>query len=845
MFQAESNKYLEGGAQPGCFTRDGIGKSMKTILTLIGATWVMAAGVAYADIVLPEEMARKESWVEQRLEPPRPGGASSGLIVVRNHGPVTCNGRGSQPLTIGEKRYRRGLYCHAVSKVVVRLPSPGGALDAIVGVDSNDQTKPGRGSVLFSVTVNGKEAFKSPLMREGMAAVPVRVDLGGATSFTLEVSDGGDGIACDQSDWAEAKVTLADGKELWLGDLPFVDDHPSGPPFSFVCGGMSSSNLLASWPRQKAQRTLDDTRTERSVSWTDPKTGLLVRCVAVDYRDFPTVEWTLHFKNTGPKDSDILSNIQALDASFRRAPEGEFLLRHWLGSQAAMEDYRPEQTALSPEASLHLAPNGGRGSDGAWPYFNIDWGGEGVLVAVGWPGRWAASFARDSGTKLRVLAGQELTHFKLHPGEEVRSPLIALQFWRGGDWIRAQNVWRRWMLAHNVPRPGGRLPQPFTATCVDDGFPGMLSTAAGEIRAMDDYVKHGAPLDYWWIDAGWYPANGQWVNTGTWEPDPKRYPRGVREVFNHAHQLGMKTVLWHEPERVTPGTWLWNTHPEWLLGTDANTRLLNLGNPEVWRWLVEHFARELREQGVDLYRQDFNMDPLAYWRGADSEDRQGITEIKHLMGYLAFWDELRRRYPDLLIDSCASGGRRNDLETMRRAVPLLVSDYRFEPVGTQGHNYSISSWIPFHGTGVCPSTPYVMRSHFRPCYAYGGMNQDPKFDYQTCIRMAKEWRQIADNLLGDYYPLTGYSLAQDVWMAWQYDRSEAGEGVVQAFRRAGSPYEAARFKLRGLDPAATYQLHNFDVEGDTTLTGRQLMELGLPVTLEDNPSSAVIHYKRL
>ena len=52
---------------------------------------------------------------------------------------------------------------------------------------------------------------------------------------------------------------------------------------------------------------------------------------------------------------------------------------------------------------------------------------------------------------------RELTRFKLHPGEEVRTPLVAVQFWRG-DWLRAQNIWRRWMLAHNVPRPGGKLP---------------------------------------------------------------------------------------------------------------------------------------------------------------------------------------------------------------------------------------------------------------------------------------------------------------------------------------------------------------------------------------------------
>jgi alpha-galactosidase len=624
-------------------------------------------------------------------------------------------------------------------------------------------------------------------------------------------------------------------KDSWVAANP--------TPFSFTYGERSSSELLGSWHRKAAQRRLDENRTEQTITWTDPASGLTVRCVAVDYRDFPAVEWTLYFKNTGGKDTAMLADIQAIDASLRRQPQGEFVLRHWLGSQGAMNDFQPLQTTLSPDASLSLAPSGGRGSCGAWPYFNIDWGGEGVLVAVGWPGQWAATFARDNGSKLRVRAGQALTHFKLHPGEEVRSPLIALQFWQGGDWIRAQNLWRRWMLAHNVPRLDGKLPKPFTAACIDDAFPGKLSTAANEMKSMDEYVKHGAPLDYWWIDAGWYPAADSWMNTGTWEPDPKRYPKGVREVFDHAHKMGMKTALWHEPERVTPGTWLWEKHPEWLLGTDANTRLLNLGNPKALAWAADHFDRAITDQGVDLYRQDFNMDPLNCWREGESEDRQGINEIKDVTGCLAFWDGLRRRHPGMLIDS--GGGCRNDLETMRRAVPLQVSDYQSEPAGAQGRNYGISSWIPFYGAGVHPSTPYVMRSHFAPCYAYGGANVDRPFDYQTCIRIANQWWQVAGDLPGDYYPLTAYDLAGDAWMAWQYDQPEKGQGVVQAFRHAESPYESARFKLRGLDPAATYELRNFDETAIAAVPGRELMGRGLLLTLTSSPDSAVISYKRV
>ena len=100
---------------------------------------------------------------------------------------------------------------------------------------------------------------------------------------------------------------------------------------------------------------------------------------------------------------------------------------------------------------------GGRPTNSDLPYFNVQWLGQGVIAVVGWPGQWAAEFVRDANQGLQVRAGQELTHFRLHPGEEVRTPLIVLQFWKG-DRIRSQNVWRRWMVAHNLPRPGGQLP---------------------------------------------------------------------------------------------------------------------------------------------------------------------------------------------------------------------------------------------------------------------------------------------------------------------------------------------------------------------------------------------------
>ena len=226
------------------------------------------------------------------------------------------------------------------------------------------------------------------------------------------------------------------------------------------------------------------------------------------------------------------------------------------------------------------------------------------------------------------------------------------------------------MIAHNIPRPDGKLVPMHYGTC----FSNLQPLAEEEIPVIKGFIREGVKLDYYFIDAGWYPDRGNWPITGTWEVDTTRFPNGLREVADLLHANGMKFVVWFEPERVTAGSWLAEKHPEWVLGGSAGG-LLNLGDPEAWRFILERIDGLLTSQQIDVYRQDFNMDPLGHWRGNDAPDRQGITEIRHVEGLLAYWDELHRRHPDMLIDTCASGGRRIDLETLRRAVPLWRSDY--------------------------------------------------------------------------------------------------------------------------------------------------------------------------
>jgi alpha-galactosidase len=593
---------------------------------------------------------------------------------------------------------------------------------------------------------------------------------------------------------------------------------------------------------ERSEKALDDQRTERTLTFKDPKTGLLVRCAGIEYNDFPTVEWTLHFKNAGAAETPIISDIQALDTRFDRNPSGEFMLHHWNGTYVNRSDYEPHETQLKPGESKTFTPTHGRPCAGEFPYYNIEWNGEGVIAAVGWPGKWSASFTRDAGMGLRVAAGQERTYFKLLPGEEIRTPLIVLQFWKGGM-VRAQNVWRRWMFAHNLPRRNGALPPPQMPAVSGNQFPGLLCNEADEIRYIDRFEEEGIKITHWWMDAGWYVNKGDWTSVGTWEVDTGRFPRGIRAVADHAHAKGIKLIVWFEPERVTPGSWLAENHPAWVLGGKAGG-LLNLGNRDAWNWLVEHFDKIITEQGIDFYRQDFNMDPLPFWRNNDAEDRQGITEIRHVEGYLAFWDELVRRHPDMMIDSCASGGHRNDLETLRRSVPLLRSDYIFDWTGEQCHTYGFASWVPYWGTGLIDFDAYSFRSCLGLDTTLSCDARRKDLDWDLLRKLTAQWRDLAPNFQGDYYPLTKYSAEDDVWMAWQFDVPEKGQGMVQAFRRPKSNYESARFALNGLDPDAVYVVTDVDANNPQEISGRELTEKGLLITLPDAPGSAIITYRK-
>jgi hypothetical protein len=195
----------------------------------------------------PEAMATAHRWMATKLlgeVAPRP---AENYLLVYTSGPVTKNEVEGHHFRILNQDYSRGLHFSSDGKVRVVLAAPARSFEAVVGVDSNDigyYSNVGRGAAVASVDVAGKTPFRSEVLHEGMAGVPVKVGLGNATVFDLKIEDGGGGVVFgnhfDQADWADARVTLADGKAIWLADLPTGPlrvPFAVGVPFSFRFSG--------------------------------------------------------------------------------------------------------------------------------------------------------------------------------------------------------------------------------------------------------------------------------------------------------------------------------------------------------------------------------------------------------------------------------------------------------------------------------------------------------------------------------------------------------------------------------------------------------------------------------
>ena len=624
------------------------------------------------------------------------------------------------------------------------------------------------------------------------------------------------------------------------------------PPFAFLYDGKPFSESLGKWAVSSDAR-VDGSKTIKTVVYADQMTGLRVRTTYTLYTDFPAVEWVVRFKNEGASDTPILQDVHACSVSFNDIPDGPVTLYRARGSNAARSDFAPLQDVLDRISEVHFGPSGGRSSDNtAMPFFNIASPGGGIMTAVGWSGKWIATVKRSDPRTIILETGMEKTHFRLHPGEEVRIPAVSLLFYKGEDRLAGHNLFRRFVLAHHTPHPQGHPVDLPLSHGIGFGGPFpcneyVCTTESYALAMIDRLRQFGIDPEACWIDAGWYESITRqwWQGVGNWTVNRANFPRGLRPVADAAKSWGKGFVLWFEPERVYEGTRIDREHPDWIKALPGNAnRLFNLGNPEALRWLTDYISRFIQTEGVTIYRQDFNFDPAPYWRAMDTPDRLGIAEMKHIEGLYAFWDALLARNPGLLIDNCASGGRRIDLETIGRSVPLWRTDYSyFEPNGYQCHTYGLHLFLPCSGTGNNNPQKYYFRSSMSGAVVMG-WELNNSFNVNQGQEAIAEFKALRPYFYGDYYPLTEYSTSDEAWAAFQWDRPEQGDGIVLAFRRPQAARSSIAVQFHNLNPDANHEVIYDDYGIALIKSGRELMK-GLAIKIPEAPGSLLIKYRQV
>lgn len=614
--------------------------------------------------------------------------------------------------------------------------------------------------------------------------------------------------------------------------------------------------------------------------------GLILKNVFTEYPEHNACDWVNEWENTGSEPTGIISELWDSDIKlpFKESEPKTSGKAYLPKSENVVKVYAPRGSNWSANEFFndvdHYEGNryvnwfgvgrkqryvttGGRSSNAhIAPFFGIRHGKDdfGVIIAVGWTGQWCAEIERFEDSVV-FKSKIEDTNFRILPGEKFRTSSVTVMPYEGKP-IDGQNLWRRFVKEVYSPIGKREVPEyaPFCA-----GIWGGMSTK-GCLERINKVEAAKLPFDHYWMDAGWYgdgidespdEYEGDWAqHTGNWSINTVRHPDLLQDVVSAIKTSGKRFLLWFEPERVRRNAPIVSEHPEYLLfldDKDVNT-LLDLGNPDAWNYCYDTLCRMIKELNISVYRQDFNFHPLQYWRNNDTEERKGITEIKHINGMYKLWDSLLEKFPYLLIDNCASGGRRIDVETLRRSVPLWRSDAQCPadpiPEMAQAHAISHGQWYPYSGTGTGRIwfDTYRFRSAYAPAlttnFTFSEKNafgDDPE-GMAWLDRMCKEYIRVRPYLSEDVYPLTEPSGSQKVWSAIQYHDPKKNEGIIQIFRRAESPYESATFTLGAIENGKAYVFEDAD-GGEFTLEGNDLVENGFNLSIKEKRTSKLYFYK--
>ena len=382
---------------------------------------------------------------------------------------------------------------------------------------------------------------------------------------------------------------------------------------------------------------------------------------------------------------------------------------------------------------------------------------------------------------------------------------------------------------------------------------GMEFTQEDVLRIARKGAEVGVELFV--LDDGWFGKRTEYSGLGDWFADTSKLPNGVKGLADAVNALGLEFGIWIEPEMVNEDSDLYRAHPEYVLCTPdrpkslgRNQLVLDFSNPEVVDCVYHMLVKAFEGANISYIKWDMNRSITECYSSHWSAERQGEVYHRYILGVYRLYEKLLAKYPELLFESCASGGSRFDAGMLYYAPQAWCSDDTdaMERVKIQygsSYGYPVSSW----GAHVseCPNqqlgrnTPLKTRANVAYFGAFGyemDLNQlsDEEIEVvKAQVAFMKEHRGLFQ--FGSFYRLRSpYVSDKAAWMVVSPDKKEAIVGLYQLMNNVNNGF--TQIPLRGLDPALDYC-----VDGHSVFGGDELMRFGLmPLDSSAHPLSNLV-----
>lgn len=372
------------------------------------------------------------------------------------------------------------------------------------------------------------------------------------------------------------------------------------------------------------------------------------------------------------------------------------------------------------------------------------------------------------------------------------------------------------------------------------------------------------------MDDGWFSGRTNDKKAlGDWTPDRNKLPGGLKRISDKVHDIGMKFGIWIEPEMISTDSDLFRAHPDWSMAIPGmnhsegrNERFLDLANPKVTDYIISKITSLLDSAKIEYVKWDMNRIMSDVYSPYLESGRQGECAHRYILGFYRMIRELKKAFPEILWEGCASGGCRFDLGALSYFDQIWASDntdpmsradiqtglsYGYPQISYTAHISSSPSHQDLRVSSLDTRMNIAFFSSLGIEMNIMDMNKNDKARLKEGIALYKKKRQLfqfgqlyrtdgrlAEGMVSGNHNLSDSGFNDNViaWTVVSPDRKEAAFVVAEKRVRPGNPHLYCF--PRGLDEDRLYHIRNVPGSIDIHAFGDLINAAGLPVHVRQN-----------